>query len=241
MMKRLSVYSALPAFVLTVLGSTLNAQSTMASPPSISLSTNSEVKVTPDRATIRISVQTRAATAAAAATANATKQNAVLSALRKLGLTNEQLSTTDYNVNPTYRYEQNKEPQITGYEVTNTIVAEIRDITMVGKVLDAALGAGANLISSLNFYASNTDQARAKAITEAITKARAEADVAARAAGGSISGLLDLSVSGEQPPGAPVPMYARGVTAQKMDTSINPGQQSVIVNVSTRWLFSPNK
>jgi uncharacterized protein YggE len=205
--------------------------------PAISLSTNAEVKVSPDRATIRISVQTRATTAAAAGADNAAKQNSVLSALRKLGLSNEQLSTTDYNVTPTYRYEQNKEPAITGYEVTNTIVADIRDITMVGKVLDAALANGANVISSLNFYASNTAAARAKAITDAITKSRAEADVAARAAGGTIGSLLELSVSGEpsnEP--RPVMMYSRGAAA-KEDTSINPGQQSIIVNVSTRWSF----
>jgi uncharacterized protein YggE len=208
-------------------------------PPSISLSTVSEVKVTPDRATIRISVQTRGATAAAAGAENATKQSSVLSALRKLGLSNEQLSTSDYNVNPIYRYEENKEPAITGYEVTNTVVAEVRDISLVGKVLDAALGNGANLISSLNFYASNTAAARQKAITEAIAKSKIEAEVAARAAGGSVGGLLELSISGESinEPRPPI-FYSRGAMNAKADTPINPGQQSVNVTVSIRWLYS---
>src|SRR6185312_7116725 len=124
----------------------LAAQTTQLSsplpPPSINITTTSDMKVTPDRATIRISVQTRATTAAAAAAANATKQNAVLSSLRKLGLSNEQLSTADYNVNPEYRYEQNQDPVLTGYMVTNTVLADIRDVSQVGKILDAALGSG---------------------------------------------------------------------------------------------------
>src|SRR5207237_10072046 len=82
--------------------------------PQIAVTGRGEVKVSPDRATIQISVQTRAATAAAAAAENATKQQSVLSALRALGFTNDQLSTVNYNVYPEQRYDQGKEPVIVG-------------------------------------------------------------------------------------------------------------------------------
>jgi uncharacterized protein YggE len=68
--------------------------------PNIAVMGRGEVKVSPDRATIQISVQTRAATAAAAAAENANKQQAVLAALKALGLGNDQLSTINYNVYP---------------------------------------------------------------------------------------------------------------------------------------------
>ena len=74
--------------------------------PQISVTGRGEIKVSPDRATIQVSVQTRATTAAAAAAENATKQQSVLSALRGLGLGNDQLSTINYNVYPEQRYEQ---------------------------------------------------------------------------------------------------------------------------------------
>jgi uncharacterized protein YggE len=199
------------------------------------VSTSSDIKVTPDRATIRISVQTKATTAVSAAADNAKKQNAVLESLRKLGLTNEQLSTADYNVSPSYRYEQNRLPIPTGYEVTNTIIADIRDITQVGKVLDAAITSDANMVSSLEFYASNTSAARLQALTTAIVKARTEAEAAAKAAGGSIKGLLELEVGGDQV--IPRPMYRMAADAAQ-STPINPGQQTLNVNVTTRWLFT---
>ena len=53
--------------------------------PQIAVTGRGEVKVSPDRATIQISVQTRASTAAAAAAENANKQQAVLAALRASG------------------------------------------------------------------------------------------------------------------------------------------------------------
>jgi uncharacterized protein len=209
--------------------------------PTIASSATAEAKYTPDRATISISVQTRAPTAAAAAADNAKKQNAVLSALRGLGLTNDQLSTTGYNVNPEYRYDPNRTPTLTGYTVTNTVLADIHDLKQVGKVLDTALASGSNMISSLDFYAANTDAARQKALAEAVVKARADAEVAARAAGGSLGPLMHLNVGGGgvYPP-PPRPMFAAKAVAQSVETQINPGQQTISVNVSADWRFTPN-
>jgi uncharacterized protein YggE len=210
--------------------------------PQIAVTGRGEVKVSPDRATIQISVQTRGSTAAAAAAENANKQQAVLSALRALGLTNDQLSTINYNVYPEQRYEQGKEPVIVGYNVTNTILAEVRKLTQVGPVIDAALSHGANMITSLQFYASNTEAARRTAIASAIEKARADAEAAARAARGTLGTLLEISIGAYSPP-PPRPMMmkeARGLAAQA-DTPINPGEETLAVEVSTRWRFIPGQ
>jgi uncharacterized protein YggE len=210
--------------------------------PQITVVGHGETKVSPDRANIQISVQTRAAAAGAAGAANATRQRAVLDALRKLGLTDDQLSTANYNVNPEYKYEPNRNPTIIGYSATNTIVAEVRDLTKVGAVIDAALGAGANLISSLNFYASNIQQARQSAITAAVQVARTEAEVGARAAQGTLGGLLELTIGAYYaPPPRPMMMMAKSDVAQASETPVQPGQETVTVAVTTRWGFIPGR
>lgn len=206
--------------------------------PQISVAAQHEVKVTPDRATIQISVQTRAATAAAAAAENATKVQAVLSALRALGLTNDQLSTMNYNVHPDYVHREGREPTVTGYNVTNTILADVRQLNQVGRVIDAALSKGANMMTSLQFYASNTEAARRTAIAGAIAKARADAEAAANAAGGSLGQLLEITI-GAQFPQPPMPMMRLQASVGQADTPIQPGQESLIVMVSTRWRFNP--
>src|SRR6266404_5913605 len=207
--------------------------------PQIVVSGHGEVKVSPERATIQISVQTRAATAAAAASENANKQQAVLSALRALGLGNDQLSTINYNVYPEQRYEQGKEPVIVAYNVTNTILVDVRKLNQVGPVIDAALSHGANMIAALQFYASNTETARRSAIATAIEKARADAEAAARAAHGSLGSLLEINIGAYSPP-PPRPMMMARVAAgaaQGDNTPINPGEETLSVEVSTRWRF----
>ena len=179
--------------------------------PQIAVGARGEVKVVPDRATIQISVQTRATTAAAAADENARKQKAVIDALRALGIAANDIGTSGYSVYPEQRYEPNKEPVVVGYNVTNTLSVELKSISLVGKAIDAALAKGANMITSLQFYASNTEAARQEAIAIAVKKAKSDAEAAARAAGGSISGLLEISIdSYSAPPPRPVMMRGKG-------------------------------
>lgn len=205
--------------------------------PQISVAARGEMRVNPDRATIQVSVQTRGATAAAAASENATKQKAVFDALRALGLGSDQLSTINYNVYPEMRYEPNKEPVVIGYNVTNTLLVDVKKLPQVGPVIDAALSKGANMITSLQFYASNTEDARRTAIASAVRKARLDADAAAAAAGGSVGGLLEVSVGAYYaPPPRPMVM-AQAKMADAAETTINPGEQTLSVDVNTRWRF----
>jgi uncharacterized protein YggE len=206
--------------------------------PQIAVAARGEIHVAPDRANIQISVQTRAATAAAAANENATKQSAVIAALRALGLSADQISTINYNVYPEQRYEPNKEPVIIGYNVTNTLSIDVRKLSQVGPVIDAALSKGANMITSLQFYASNTEDARRTAIASAVQKARADAEAAARAAGGTVGDLLEITVGAySAPPPRPM-MRVTAAMADQAQTPINPGEQTLSVDVSTRWRFN---
>lgn len=207
-------------------------------PPHININGHAEAKIVPDRATIHIAVQTKAANAAAAASENAQIQQRVFAALRRLGIAEEQITTANYSVLPQYRYEPNREPIPAGYRVNNTIVLEIRRTEQVGPAIDAALGAGANMISSLNFFASNTEAARREALGRAVASARADADVIARAAGGTLGALLEASVgSYVSPPPRPMMMRAEVAMAEAADTPVSPGTETLSVDVTTRWRF----
>lgn len=226
---------------LALISAPLGAQNTatIATPPQISVASRGEVKVNPDRATIQISVQTRSATAAAAATENAAKQKAVIDALKALGLKDTDISTSGYTVNPEQRYEPNKEPVVVAYTVTNTLSVEVKNLKQVGPVIDASLAKGANMINSLQFSSSNTDSARRTAIALAIEHARADAEAAAKAAGGSLGGLLEVTIGAYYPPPPrPFAMEARvAMKASDDQTPINPGEQTVSVDVNTRWEY----
>jgi uncharacterized protein YggE len=211
----------------------------MAAIPQIAVASRGEVKVNPDRANIQISVQTRAETAAGAAAENARKQKAVIDGLRALGIDAKDIATVGYNVYPEQRYEQNKEPVVVAYNVTNTLSVDLKSINMVGPAIDVSLAKGANMINSLQFYASNTESARQEAIGIAVKKARSDADAAARAAGGSITGLLEINVGAYYPPPPrPLEMKVRATAASSADTPISAGDLTISVDLSTRWAFS---
>lgn len=196
-----------------------------------------EAQFVPDRAAVYIGVETRATTAAAAARDNAQRQRAVIDAVVAAGVSREQISTENYSVTPNIRYDQaTQRSSVIGYIVSNVVRVEVRRIDQVAGVLDAALAKGANQINSLDFFSSNSDSARHAAITQGVARARADAETLARAAGGSLGALVELSTADA----GPRPMYrldVRNSMAAAAPTPIEPGQQRVQVTVNARWRF----
>jgi uncharacterized protein len=211
-------------------------------PPQIAVSGVGETRVTPDRAIINIGVLSRATTAAAAARENARKQQGIIDTLRALGIPREQISTTQFNVHPEMRHiPQSGRNEITGYSVNNTVRVEVRQLGQVAAAIDAALAKGANQINSLDFVVFNADEPRRRALAQAIERARLDAETMARAAGGSLGTLLELSTAY-----APVPVMRRDMmmaTAARgqadVATPIEPGEEMIRAVVTARWQFVP--
>lgn len=220
--------------VLAALASPLGAQ--VAPPPAIVTNAEAHADAVADRATLQVAVETRAPTAAAAAQDNARRTRATLDTLRTLGLTREQLGTFGYTVQPEYT-----RAQVTGYVARNTVRVDMKKIDEVGRVIDAALAGGANSIGGLQFTASNADSARRDAMARATAQARGDAEALARAAGGTLGPLLELTASGDN--GVRPIMYARAAVAgaAAAPTPIDAGPITVTVSVNTRWQFVPNR
>jgi uncharacterized protein YggE len=222
----------------------------VAPPLYIAASAVGETRVTPDRALVQVTVDSRGETAASAGADNRSKQERVVDAVKATGVASPQIRTAGYRVHPEYAQpERGKAPKVTGYRASNTIQVEVRSVDNIGKVIDAALGAGATNIGSVGLYASNTDSARREAVRLAVTKARGEAESAAVAAGGALGTLIELTID----PGAvPRPLLQNVVTTgavtgmsggemamAPMFTPVEPGESLVLAVVRVRWQFVP--
>ncbi|MGQ0712638.1 MAG: SIMPL domain-containing protein [Gemmatimonadaceae bacterium] len=213
--------------------------------PDIITSATGEARVTPDRAQVSVGVQTRAATAAQAGADNARKTRAVIDAVKAKGIPAELIVTSEYNLYPEYDHERPRQgteagPRVIGYVANNTVRVEVRRIDQVGTIIDAALAAGANMVNMIQFMASNSDAARHDALSQAVSRARGDAEALARAAGGSLGALLELNT--QTPPVRPLMMQAMAMGrggAMDVATPIEPGQQTLSVWVSGRWAFVP--
>ncbi|MGH7696259.1 MAG: SIMPL domain-containing protein [Gemmatimonadaceae bacterium] len=241
--------SAIAWLAIPAASSSQPSQSPAAS-PYIAASAVGETRVTPDRAIVQVTVDSRAESAASAGVQNRDKQERVIAAVKAEGVAAPQIHTSAYRVNPEYGApERGRPPRVTGYHATNTILVEVRSIENIGKVIDAALSAGATNIGSVGLYASSTDAARREAVELAVTKARGEAQSAAAAAGGTLGTLVELTID----PGAiPRPLLHNVVAtgAISLDsaresglapsyTPVEPGESLVIAMVRARWQFVP--
>ena len=224
-----------------------NPQAPSAREPEITTSGRGEVRLAPDYAYVLVGVTTQSRNAIETASQNAAKVAAVISALRALGLSDQQVVTSGYNLTQTYEYPKNQPPRVNGFTARNTIRAEVRRLDDLGKVLDAAINSGATDISAIQFMASSTDDARRTALSEAVKQARTDADIMARVAGGTLGRLIAVNSGGISQP-----MALRGQSfdgqlqsvvitgaSGMVPTPINPVELNVIAFVSTRWEFVP--
>lgn len=195
----------------------------------ISVGASAQVSVTPDRARVTFAIETRADNAAAATSSNADLTAAAIAAVREVAGEAAELSTRRFRVSPEYtRPDRDLPPQISGYAAVNALVVVLESPEEVGRVIDAAVGAGANRIESLSFFAADTRDAYLQALERAVERAMAEAEVMARASGGSLGRVVSLTSNAT---GAPAIAALEMQAMARADTPIEVGDQQVGASV----------
>jgi uncharacterized protein YggE len=197
--------------------------------PSITVVGSGTVSARPDTAEVTAGVVTQSATAAQALALNTAAMDKVLKAVAAAGIAERDVQTTSVSVVPQRRQirPDAHPPEIVGYEVSNQIRLKVRDLALLGRLLDVLVGQGANVLGGISFSIGDPapllDQARAKAMADA----RRKAEVYAAAAGVKVGRLLSVS---EGAPGlvrfepsrmlaaAPVPVAAG---EQELQVSVN--------------------
>lgn len=164
-------------------------------PPIISVNGEGIVEATPDRATISVGVITREKNPSAVQATNARAATSVINSIVALGIERKNISTGNYNFNPTYRHHDDGRNEIVGYEATNSVTIIVDDLNLVGKVIDAALNHGANHVDSLNFGLRNKATYQDEALKLAILDAKRKAEIAAATLGKSIVSVRSVSIN----------------------------------------------
>ena len=200
----------------------------------ISLTGSGSASATANEAVVILGVQTDDESAAEAIEENAETMTAVIAAIKGLGLTEDEISTTSYNVYPEYNWELRI---VTGYRVTNMIRVEIEDLDIVGEVIDVAGEAGANRVDGISFGLSDevSEPLKLEAYVAALEDAQEKADVIAGTLGLSITGVQSVSESSYIPT---VPFRA----VAEMDfagasTPVLEGSLTVTVQIHIVYLF----
>jgi uncharacterized protein YggE len=193
----------------------------------------------PDLATIRAGVVTTAPTAAQALRDNATAMDRVLAAVRRTGIAARDLATATVQLQPQYRYADNQPPVVTGYQATNSVSIRFRDVKASGSVLDTLVAQGANQIDGPNLSIAEPEAALDEARADAVKRAKARADLYARAAGLRVVRVVSIAEAGQDDGGADRPpvVFARMAAAADAKTQIAPGEKTISATLQVRFLL----
>lgn len=211
-----------------------NAQ-TASSDGGISVSGTGKVRAKPNVAQASIGVEVTAPTLADATSQANTKSSALVDKLKSLGVADKDIQTTNYSVQPIQQARPNATPTITGYRVNNQFQVTIRKIEDAGKILDAAVAAGANNIYGVSFTIDDTtalqQQARAAAVKDAQDKAKQLATVA----NVQLGKILVINEGGVSPrPFVQARTFA-AAAADSMSVPVETGELEVTVTVDVRF------
>ena len=247
-MNRLTFALAPLALALSLSGTMAMAQAVPAalSATSALLTVTAEGKTarTPDLAVFNAGVTSQGKTAGEALTTNSADMNRVIATLKKAGIADKDIQTSQISLNPVYGQPVTQpngmviqEPRIVGYQATNTVSIRCRDIKNFGKVLVALVGSGANQVSGPSFQLADPSSANDEARVSTIKTARARADLYARASGLRVVRIVSISESGGYSP--PQPMYARAMKAESDSTPISAGEVEASVSVVVQFELAP--
>ena len=134
-----------------------------------------KVDIVPDTAFVDLGVSVNGvSTVKEAQSSIDTINNAVIEAVKRLGITKENVKTTNYSINPNYTYENGKD-RINGYNGNATITVKTSKTDLVPKIIEVATAVGANQVQGARFSVEKPEAYRAQARNKAIANARAQA------------------------------------------------------------------
>lgn len=203
---------------------------------------------TPDMALFTAGVTTQGKTASEALAENSTRMTAVMAALKKAGIADKDIQTSNLNVSPRYAPPVRQpdgsydggDRQIIGYQANNSVTVRQRKLNDYGKVIDALVNAGANQVNGPDFTLANPDAAQDEARSDAVRTARQRANLYAQAAGMKVLRIVSISEGGGYSP--EIMVTAKRMSSDSMASAPPPvaaGELELNVNVTVQFELAP--
>lgn len=214
----------------------------------LTLSAEGRTTAKPDLALFSAGVSSSGKTAGEALSKNSADMNRVIQALKRAGIADKDIQTSNLSLNPVYA-DMSRQPRdpleqmvppIIGYQVNNTVNVRQRKLGEFGRVIDTLVSSGANQVNGPSFQMDDDAAALDEARADAMKKARDRANLYARAAGLRVVRILTISESGGYVPQPPV-MYARMAMADAAGapTPVAAGEVSMQTSVTVLFELAP--
>jgi hypothetical protein len=241
------------AFSLGAIPSGIDAQAQTEPTPypsrekTLSVTGSATTSIDPDLLNVQFGVEVQKETAKEAFDANSQLMNAIVNAIKSVGITEDEISTTQLTIYPVYESYQEKETgiykqKLVGYSVSNIIRVETKKLGLASDIIDSAVQAGANRVDSVYFTLSPQRQMQVSddLLAEAIKNAKSKAEKALAPLDYQIIGIKHLSLSefGYPPP---MPYYKTamydGAMAESARAPVFSSDQDVSTSASVVFII----
>ncbi len=196
-----------------------------------------KVTVAPDVAKVSVGIDQNGSSLKTVQDSVNSKSKALVNTLKDLGVDEEDIKTTSYNVSPQYDYSSPTQ-RITGYSVSTTYQVTIKDFDSVNNVVVAATSAGANLVGGITFEVNDvTKKEKLQEAREiAVKEAKEKAESLAKASGVTLGKVINVSEN-ESFPGirefAAMPIQLDSAASKEITPAeIQPGEKELTVNIN---------
>lgn len=206
-------------------------------PRTLTVTGQGQAKAAPDEANFSAGVVSQGATAAQALAANSRAMNAVFATLKKQGVPDKSIQTSNLSVSPQYQICKPNLPcqqKIIGYEVSNNVNVMV-GIDKAGTVLDALVSSGSNQMGGISFSIHDPKPLLAQARADAVKDAMDRAELYAKAAGVSLGQIMDIQEGGSQMPRPIYRAMEKAVFAAAAAPPMAGGEETVNASVSITW------
>jgi uncharacterized protein YggE len=197
---RLALIGTLCILSLFLLAETLNmaanfGRSGIPATDTITVQGDGQATMPPDVAHVSFSVQNTAKAVADAQAATTKQANDAIAYVKSQGVADKDVKTLSYNISPQYSYPRYGTPQVTGYEVSETIQVTMRDLTKVGTLLGGLGNLGVQNVNGPAFALDDSTAGYSAARADAIDKAKAQAMLLAGQLGVHLGKIVNFSES----------------------------------------------
>ncbi len=197
------------------------------------------VSMAPDMATITLGVRENAKTAKEAMGKVTDSVSDILAILDDLGVAQSDRQTSRFYLNPVYAsgsYSSGTPQKVNGYEAGNSVTVMVRDLTVLGDMLDAVIDIGANDFNGLSFGLQEPGPAMSAARALAVQDAMARAEELAQAAALSLGSVIRMTENSRG--GAPM-MMEMSAARSSINDAIAGGEVDVQAQVTMVFAITP--
>ena len=193
------------------------------------------INVKPDAAEVGIGVITENIQLEAAQEENAKITTQVINSIKAIGVLPKYIQTHNYNIRPTYDYIEGKQV-FRGYEVSNNLKILIRNIDLVGEIIDIAVKNGANTVSGVSLIVSDKTKYYYEALRLAVVDSQKKASVMANELNVNLN-IIPIQII-EQDKGNISPITGITFKYESGTTPIEAGENKITADIEAIFIYT---